>query len=185
MPSSREILHTRTLQCPGRPSAPVNMESVRNYVLSRKQSHKAQFDRAHGTCVVQELGPGQEVLFRSPSNDEYIPQTVVNKATMLHSYIIEALGKHYHRTREHLRPIHINLPAPKLTSNNPPTPSHFHPASLNQCLTPNSLAKPNSQLQPLHHIYPAALPRPKQPSKPTLVLMLPQQSMTCFDTYPS
>ena len=44
LPSSREILLNRTLQHPSRPSTPVNMESVRNYFLSRKQSLKVQFD---------------------------------------------------------------------------------------------------------------------------------------------
>ena len=73
MPSPWEILHNRTLQCCSRPSAPVNMESVRNYLLSRKQSQKAQFNSAHAAHKLQELGPGQEVLLRSPSDDEYIP----------------------------------------------------------------------------------------------------------------
>ena len=114
MPSPREILHNMTFQHPSRPSTQVNMESVRNYLLSRKQSQKAQFDRALGSCELQELDPGQEVLFRSLSDDEYIsgPGTVVNKATEPHSYIVEAQGKHYCRTREHLRPIHTNFPNP-------------------------------------------------------------------------
>ena len=54
MPSPREILHKTTLQHPIRPSAPVDMESVRNYLLSRKQSIKAQFDRAHGAHELQD-----------------------------------------------------------------------------------------------------------------------------------
>ena len=97
MSSSREILHNRTLQHPSRPRAPVNMESVKTYLLSRKQSQKAQCDRAHGTHELQKLGLGEEVLFRSPHDDEYIPKTIVDKATMLHSYIIEAQGKCYCR----------------------------------------------------------------------------------------
>ena len=40
MPSQREIHHNRTLQCPSKPSSPVNMESVRNYLLSKRQSQK-------------------------------------------------------------------------------------------------------------------------------------------------
>ena len=40
IPSPREILHKRTLQHPGRRSAPVDMESVRNYFLSKRQPQK-------------------------------------------------------------------------------------------------------------------------------------------------
>ena len=40
MPLPREIFHNRTLHHPSRPSAPVDMESVRNHLLSSKQSQK-------------------------------------------------------------------------------------------------------------------------------------------------
>ena len=63
MPSPQEILQNRTFQCPSKPSQPVNMESVRNYPLSHKQSQKTYFDKAHGACDLPELDPGQEVLF--------------------------------------------------------------------------------------------------------------------------
>ena len=56
--------------------------------------------------------PCQEVLFRSPVSDEYIPWTIIEKAPVLQSYIIEAQGKKYCRTREHVQPIHLNLPHP-------------------------------------------------------------------------
>ena len=87
-----------------------------------KQSQKAQFDRAHGAHELQGLGPGQEVLFRSPGKEEYIPGTIMDKATTLCSYIMEAQGKQYHRTREHLGPIHINLPKPATPKPSPPRP---------------------------------------------------------------
>ena len=54
----------RLFQCPGEPSQPVDMESVRNYFLSHRQSQKTYFDRAHGTCGLNKLGPGQEVLLQ-------------------------------------------------------------------------------------------------------------------------
>ena len=46
-----------------------------------KQSQKTHFDRAHGARELPELGPGQEVLFRSAADDEYIPGTIVDKGT--------------------------------------------------------------------------------------------------------
>ena len=120
MPSPREILHNRTLQCPGRPSTPDDMESVRNYLLSRKQSQKVKFDRAYGACELQQLGPGQEVLFWFPSDDAYIPRSIVNKATVPCSYIVEAQGNHYHRTSKHLEPVHVNIPSPITHQPQPP-----------------------------------------------------------------
>ena len=112
MPSPWQILHNRTFLHPGRPSTPVDMESVRNYLLSHKQNQRVQFDRAHASHELQEQGPGQEVLFRSPGKDEYIPRTIIDSATMPLSYIMEAQGKQYPRKREHLRPVHVNLPKP-------------------------------------------------------------------------
>ena len=69
------------------------MKRVCNFLLSRKQSQKTHFDWSHGARELQELGPSQEVLFRSPEDDKYIPGTIVNKAIKPHSYIIEAKGK--------------------------------------------------------------------------------------------
>ena len=66
---------------------------MRNNLLSKRQSHIAQFDRVYGAGELKELGLGQEVLFRFVVNDEYIPGTMVDKATAPHSYIIEAQGK--------------------------------------------------------------------------------------------
>ena len=115
MPSPREILHNRTIWHLCKPSQPVDMERVRNFLLSHKQSQCIQFDKASGAYALSELTPGQEGFFRSPSDDKYIPGTIVNKATTPHSYIYRAQGKRYRRTREHLWPIHINLlpPFPK------------------------------------------------------------------------
>ena len=73
---------------PGDPTQqyPVSLQpqsTWREYTISCSpgSSHKTHFDQSHGTRELQELGPGQEVLFRSPTDDEYIPGTIVNKAT--------------------------------------------------------------------------------------------------------
>ena len=107
------------------------------------------------------------MLFRSQSDDEYIPRTIVDKATVPCSYIIEAQGKHHPKTREHLRPIHINLPSPKTHKSHPPNPK-----PLPSCIPkPNSQSKYTSQPKTLTpvpiHVPPIFIPRPKQPSKPT------------------
>ena len=156
-------------------------ESVRNYLLSRKQSQKAQFDKAHGASELQELGLEQEVLFRSASDIEYIPGTVVDKATELCSYIVEAQGKHYCRTREHLRPIHTNLFSPATHKPQPPKPK----------VLPTGIPKPNlhlkhtphhkSQVLLLPYVPPAAFPGPCSPLNSPLPLMLPQLLTNYFD----
>ena len=156
MLSPWEILHNRTFQHPGRPSQPVDMESVRNYLLSHKQSQKAQFDKAHGAHDLPELGTGQEVLFWSPVKDEYIPWTMVNRATAPYSYVIEAQGKRYHGTREHLWPIHLNLPKPATQQPLPPKPK----VSITHIPKPNPKSKyvshpvlfPGPSLKPPCHI---------------------------------
>ena len=125
MPSPWEILHNRTFQCPSKPLTPVNMECICNYLVSKCHSQKQSFNRAHGIRQLQELQPSQEVLLLSPAADQYIPGTIINKATVLHSYFVEAQGKRYSRTREHIRPIHLNIPLCKASHQQQPKP-HIH-----------------------------------------------------------
>ena len=73
MPAPHEILHNRTIQQPGRPSQLVDMEMIRNFLISKWQAQCDQFNKAHGVRALPELPPGQEVLLRSPASDEYIP----------------------------------------------------------------------------------------------------------------
>ena len=140
MPSPWEILHNRTFQCPGKPSTPVSMERVCNYLLSKKQVQKTHLDQAHGARELPELGPSQEVLFGFPADDEYIPRTIMDKATESCSYVIEAQGKQFHRTREHMGPIHLNIPTLKAPKQQPPKPN------INRLL-PRHILKPNSNLK--------------------------------------
>ena len=102
MPSPWDILHNKTFECPGKPSTPVDMEHVHNFLLSRKLSQKQHFNCSHNARELQQLDPDQEVLFLFPAENEYIPRTIINKASTLFSYIIEAQGKCYCRSREHL-----------------------------------------------------------------------------------
>ena len=153
MPSPQEILYNRTFQPPSKPSTPVDMKSVKNYLLSCKQSQKAQFDRAHGDHELPELGQGQEVLLQSPVKDEYIPRTITDRATMAHSYIVEAQGKGYSRMREHLWQIHLNLPTPASHQPIPPKPK----------VPITCIPKPNPKIK--HTLHPVSLPGPSlQPS---------------------
>ena len=110
VPSPWEILHNRTFKCPSKPSTPVNMECVHNYLVSKCQSQKQAFDRTHGVRELDDLWHSQEMLFLSPTTDQYIPGTILDKATIPYSYTIEAQGKRCCRTREHFRHIHLCNP---------------------------------------------------------------------------
>ena len=147
MPAPHEILHNRTIQRPGRPSQPVDMEKIRNFLISKRQAQCDQFNKAHGVQALPELPPGQEVLFRSPASDEYIPGTIIEKALALQSYFIKAQGKKYRRTREHVWPIHLNLPPPQQSAEShrqqcftrPSAPEHTKQAFARPSLPPQSL----------------------------------------------
>ena len=67
MPSLQEILHNKTIQQPGRPSQHIDLEKVRNFLISRRKPQGAQFNKAHRVQTLPELPPGQEVLFKSPA----------------------------------------------------------------------------------------------------------------------
>ena len=123
MPLSHEILHNRMFQHPGRPSLPVNMDRVIDYLLSCKKAQNVQFNKAHGAHVLPKLTPDQEVIFSSPVNSKYIPRTTINKDTMPPSYYVEAQGKRYCRTRGHSLPIHLNLPPAQQQQPTPTTPA--------------------------------------------------------------
>ena len=125
-------------------STPVDLVSqwiwrVRNYILSHKQAQSTQFKKANRAHALPELTPGQEVLFRSLVDSKYIPRTIINKATMPYSYYLDAQGKRYHRTREHLWPIHPNLPPAQHCLTH--TPSLTYPTSLSLTPCPNTFPK--------------------------------------------
>ena len=82
MPSSREILHNRTIQCLGKPSTPVDMEEVCNHLIAMKKSQKQYFDRAHNAKAMAQLDLSQEILFLYPTDQStYIHRTIVDKAS--------------------------------------------------------------------------------------------------------
>ena len=150
MPSPWEILHNRTFQYSSKLSTPLDMESVQNFLFSKRQYQKTNYNRAHSARELQELQPSQEVLFLSPTENEYIPSTIINKATAPHSYYIEAQGKCYQRTRKHTRPIHLNLPQPMAKSPTKlPKPSH--------------IPKPNPTFKPV--------PQPKKSTYPPIHIL--------------
>ena len=172
------------------------MESVRNYLLSHKQSQKTYFNKAHGPCDLLVQDPGQEVLFQSPVENKYISGTITDRATTPCSYIIEVQGKRYCRMKEHLWPIHLNLPTPANPQPLPPKPKvpiscipkpnpkfkHFPTLSHYQALSVPSLSYTPSTPAPIGLPWSLRLMQPHplkiycntHPSKP-----LPSANPTC------
>ena len=63
LPSPQEILHDCIEEHPGKPSQPVDMEAVRNYLITKKTSQKENHNKTHNVKPLPELIQGQEVLF--------------------------------------------------------------------------------------------------------------------------
>ena len=147
------------------------MECVCNYLVSKHQSQKQVFNRAHSVRELDDLQPSQELLFLSPAADQYIPGTILKKATVLYSYSIEAQRKRHCRTRKHIRHIHLGIPV-KATQHQWLTITH------NPNHKPSHIPKPKPQLhpvcQPKKH-----LPKPtKHPLSRIPIPQLPQPSNT-------
>ena len=80
LPSLQEILHNCIEEHPGKPSQPVDMEAVRNYLITKKTSQKDNHDKAHNVKPLSELIQGQVVLFLSTADpNQYIEGTIITK----------------------------------------------------------------------------------------------------------
>ena len=112
LPSLREILHNFTDNRPGKPSRPVNFGQIRNYLISQKGKQKDNHDSRHQAKPLPELQPGQQVLFLSPVNNksEYIPGTILSPSSTPRIYKIEANGRIYCCTRQHICTINTIQP---------------------------------------------------------------------------
>ena len=82
-------------------------------------------------------------MLRTPTNDEYVPGDIVIKATEPCSYIMEAQGKHYSQTREHIRPIHLNIPVGTSLKQQPSKPKTNSPV-------PSDMSKPSPHLNSVY-----------------------------------
>ena len=62
LPSPQEILHNCIEAHPGKPSTPVDMEAVRDYLITKKNLQKEYHDKTHNAKSLLDLSQGQEVL---------------------------------------------------------------------------------------------------------------------------
>ena len=79
LPSPHEILLNCTDPKPGQPSTPIDLEQVRDYLITKKSVQKHYFDKRHNTRPLQDLSPGQDILFLSPVDQtSYLEGTIVS-----------------------------------------------------------------------------------------------------------
>ena len=73
----------------------------------QKEVQKDNHDGRHQAKPLPELQPGQQVLFLSPADNksEYIQGTILSPSSTPRSYKIEANGRIYHCTRQHISTI--------------------------------------------------------------------------------
>ena len=103
LPSPWEILHNCIEAHPGKLSTPVDMETVRDYLIMKKNLQTEYHDKTHNAKSLQDLSQGQEVLFLSPADpNQYIEGTVLAKAPQPRSYLLESQGKTYCQTHQHI-----------------------------------------------------------------------------------
>ena len=162
LPSPREILHNRTEEHPRKPSQPVNMEDIQNYLISKKTIQKENYDKHHNTKTLPDITPGQKVLFLSPTEPhQYIEGTITSHASTPRSYIIESQGRSYCHNCQHIHPLNpiITRPLPVKQPDSytntvitRPSPTEHQPDShINPTITrpspagqqPDSHTKPN------------------------------------------
>ena len=112
LPSPCKILLNQTDPKPGHPSTPIDLEQVRDYLITKKSVQKHYYDKRHNTRPLPDLSPAQDVLFLSPVDQmSYIEGTIVSQANTPRSYIIEAQGHRYRCNRQHIKPMNIDPPS--------------------------------------------------------------------------
>ena len=113
LPSPCKILLNRTDPKPSHPSTPINLEQVRDYLITKKSTQKHYYDTRHNTRPLPDLSPSQDILFLSPVDQmSYLKGTIVSRASTPRSYIIEAQGCRYRHNRQHIKPINTDPPSP-------------------------------------------------------------------------
>ena len=112
LPSPCKILLNRTDPKTGHPSTPIDLEQVRDYLITKKSVQKHYYDKRHNTRPLPDVSPRQDVLFLSLADQmSYLEGTIVSQANTPRSYIIEAQGCRYRCNRQHIKPVNTNPPS--------------------------------------------------------------------------
>ena len=96
LPSPHEIPLNCTSYRPRHQPTHVDLDQVRDYLITKKSKQKFYYDKKHNARLLNDLDPVQEVLFLSLiDHKSYIEGTVVCQAQEPRSYILEAQGRRY------------------------------------------------------------------------------------------
>ena len=103
---------TAQIHKPGHPSTPINLEQVRDYLITKRSVQKHYYDKIHNQDkTLPDLSPSQDILFLSPVDQmSYLEGTIVSQANTPRSYIIKGQGDRYRHNRQHIKPINTNPP---------------------------------------------------------------------------
>ena len=181
LPSPCEILLNCTDPKPGHPPTPINLEQVRDYLITKKSTQKHYYDTRHNTRPLPDLSPGQDVLFLSPVDQmSYLEGTIVSQASTPRSYIIEAQGRRYRHNRQHIKPINTDPPSP-LARPSTATQSHNNliisgPQNITQPQTHNNIISgPQNITQPQTHnnLIISGPPQPHQSTRNVRTMKMP------------
>ena len=88
LPSPCEILLNCTDPKPSHPSTPIDLEQVRDYLITKRSAKKHYYDKRHNTRPLPDLSSSQDVLVLSPVDQmSYLEGTIVSQANTPRSYI--------------------------------------------------------------------------------------------------
>ena len=169
MPSPREVLHYRTLECQSQSPHPINIETVLDYLILKKIDKKHYYDKAHDAQWLPELRLSQKVLFLSPAElSTYILGSRMAQAATLPSYVIKSQGKQYWQTWQHISALHPEI-APVKDTRMPQEPQPAKAQShilMHSAAVPLDTAVPWSKHNPLtkQYLYPSTFQWPENPS---------------------
>ena len=158
LPSPCEILMNCTSYKPGHQPTHVDLDQVRDYLITQKSKQKFYYSKRHKAKPLNDLEPGQEVLFLSPvDHKSYIEGTVVSQAQEPRSYMLEAQGHRYRWNRQQICPIttHIDSPFTRPCADTTPQPHTIptipgppHSVITQQMHTIPVITRPLPQTQP-------------------------------------
>ena len=113
LPSPHKILINCTDHKPGQPSTPIDLDRLRDYLITKKSAQKHHYDKIHNARPLPDLIPKQDDLFLSPGDQtSYLEGTIIDCANTSRSYIIKAQGHRYRCNRQHIKPINTDSPSP-------------------------------------------------------------------------
>ena len=98
---------------PVQPPTPIDLEHVRDYLITKRLTQKHYYHKRHNTRPLPDLNPRQDILFLSPVDQtSYLEGTIVSQTNTPRSYLIKGQGHRYRHNIQYIRPINTDPPSP-------------------------------------------------------------------------